>query len=123
MPDGEWMDGRPLLVEALFTLDDVLGTTVKAFVYEYDFGDGWSHDITVQAIELVDEERNGWPMYLAGANACPPEDVGGRHHTRHGTADRARLDPVPGAPTANGNEQCAGPAHRRGIGRGPHSAS
>jgi hypothetical protein len=49
MPDGEWMDGRPLLVEALFTLDDVLGTTVKAFVYEYDFGDGWSHDVTVQA--------------------------------------------------------------------------
>lgn len=76
-PDDEGIDEMPLLAEELFTLDNVLGTTVKGFVYEYDFGDGWSHDITVQAVELADEARNGWPMCLAGANACPPEDVGG----------------------------------------------
>lgn len=33
--------------------------------------------MTVQAAELADEQRNGWAMCLAGANACPPEDVGG----------------------------------------------
>lgn len=33
--------------------------------------------VRVQAVELPDEGRNSWPMCLAGANACPPEDVGG----------------------------------------------
>lgn len=77
LPDDEWIDDKPLLPDHGFTLDEVLGMTVKGFLHEYDFGDGWHHDVTVQAVELPDEGRNSWPMCLAGANACPPEDVGG----------------------------------------------
>jgi Plasmid pRiA4b ORF-3-like protein len=77
LPDDEWIDDKPVMPDEAFTLDDVLGTAVKGFLHEYDFGDGWHHDVTVQGVELADEQRNSWPMCLAGANACPPEDVGG----------------------------------------------
>ncbi|WP_258187324.1 plasmid pRiA4b ORF-3 family protein, partial [Variovorax sp. WS11] len=77
LPDDEWIDDKPVLPDDEFTLDEVVGTTVKGFLHEYDLGDGWHHDVTVQAVELPDEGRNSWPMCLAGANACPPEDVGG----------------------------------------------
>jgi hypothetical protein len=48
----------------------------KSFVYLYDFGDGWEHRVTVETI-LPAELGVTLPVCLAGANACPPEDVGG----------------------------------------------
>ncbi len=77
VPDDEWAAEMHTLPEHEFILDEVVGTKVKAFTYEYDFGDSWQHDVTVQMVMIADEELNGWPMCLAGANACPPEDVGG----------------------------------------------
>lgn len=77
LPDDEWPEDKPLLPDGEHTLAEVLGTEVRHFVHEYDFGDGWEHDVSIQAIEYLDEQRNGWPMCLAGGNACPPEDVGG----------------------------------------------
>lgn len=44
--------------------------------YEYDFGDDWVHDITVEEV-LIPEESLAVPMCLAGKRACPPEDCGG----------------------------------------------
>jgi hypothetical protein len=43
--------------------------------YEYDFGDGWEHRITLRGIVEFPErfERR----LLGGARACPPEDCGG----------------------------------------------
>lgn len=77
LPDDDWIDEKPILSGDEFSLDEVLGTIVKSFLYEYDLGDGWNHDVTVQAVEMPDEWRNSWPICLDGANACPPEDVGG----------------------------------------------
>lgn len=77
IPDDEWPDDRPVLPDGGYSLDEVLGTSTEGFVYQYDFGDSWNHDVTVQGVEVADEKRNSWPMCLAGANACPPEDVGG----------------------------------------------
>jgi hypothetical protein len=46
------------------------------FVYEYDFGDGWTHQVGVEAI-LPQADRLRFAVCLDGAAACPPEDVGG----------------------------------------------
>ncbi|MBF0551400.1 MAG: plasmid pRiA4b ORF-3 family protein [Deltaproteobacteria bacterium] len=46
------------------------------FLYEYDFGDSWIHEILVEKI-LPREEGKDYPVCLAGKRACPPENVGG----------------------------------------------
>lgn len=46
-------------------------------IYQYDFGDGWYHQIVVENIETVEDESWGESRVLDGARACPPEDVGG----------------------------------------------
>ena len=48
----------------------------KRFAYEYDFGDGWEHAITVEA-EFRTRHTLKFALCLAGENACPPEDSGG----------------------------------------------
>lgn len=48
----------------------------KPFRYTYDFGDGWEHRIKVEKV-LPPDPSLRHPVCLAGANACPPEDVGG----------------------------------------------
>ena len=46
------------------------------FLYEYDFGDGWQHEILFE--KTVEAEPKGkYPRCLEGERACPPEDVGG----------------------------------------------
>jgi hypothetical protein len=44
--------------------------------YEYDFGDGWEHEIVVEA-RAVAEADTIYPACIAGEGACPPEDSGG----------------------------------------------
>lgn len=44
--------------------------------YLYDFGDGWSHEVTLEAI-LPRASKLKYPCCLDGARACPPEDCGG----------------------------------------------
>ena len=47
------------------------------FLYKYDFGDGWEHDIAVEKVEFIEGEPQGCAYIVAGERACPPEDVGG----------------------------------------------
>lgn len=44
--------------------------------YEYDFGDGWMHEIRLEKILPFDATKN-YPQLVKGVNACPPEDCGG----------------------------------------------
>jgi hypothetical protein len=58
-----------------------LGDAIRAaggdrFTYVYDFGDDWTHDVVVEAVEPNKEGVRG-VVCVAGANCCPPEDVGG----------------------------------------------
>lgn len=57
-------------------LGDVLGEVKAKMRWDYDFGDGWEHDVLVEAIE-ESEVPLRTAICLAGSNACPPEDSGG----------------------------------------------
>ena len=48
----------------------------KRCTYEYDFGDGWIHELTLQDIVQAQKGKK-YPTCLDGAMACPPEDCGG----------------------------------------------
>ncbi len=45
-------------------------------MYEYDFGDGWEHQLLVEDIIDRDPEKR-YPLCIAGVNASPHEDSGG----------------------------------------------
>lgn len=57
-------------------LDKLVAEPKDRFVYEYDFGDGWDHDIVVEKVLPADPSVQ-YPICLTGKRACPPEDVGG----------------------------------------------
>ena len=72
-PDFDW--GVPVRSERRVRLVTALSGS-KTFRYTYDFGDGWEHRIKVEKV-LPPDPALATPLCLAGANACPPEDVGG----------------------------------------------
>ena len=47
------------------------------FGYEYDFGDSWEHEITVEKLLPNEAATATTALCLEGARACPPEDCGG----------------------------------------------
>jgi len=70
------LDELEMLDEKKYTLESALGESLREFVYEYDFGDSWRHDIKVR---LVSQPNPDWfyPLCIAGERAAPPDDVGG----------------------------------------------
>lgn len=72
--DVEDIEGRPLGDEQSFTVGQA-ADQVTEFRYEYDFGDGWDHDIRVE--QRITTSGPVAPQVLDGARACPPEDCGG----------------------------------------------
>jgi hypothetical protein len=80
--------GEPNLDNDFYELDfknskrAKLGNIIKEknsiFLYEYDFGDGWEHQLLVEDILETDPEKQ-YPVCIAGENACPREDSGGTH--------------------------------------------
>lgn len=57
-------------------LSKVVTKEKAKFAYEYDFGDSWEHEILVEKILPVDQEKK-YPVCTGGKRACPPEDIGG----------------------------------------------
>lgn len=62
--------------EKRFKLSKVIPGEKFKFVYEYDFGDSWYHEILVEKIFEHDEELKH-PVCLKGKRSAPPEDCGG----------------------------------------------
>lgn len=73
MPDPDW--DSEVADESKTKLFRLVGVGDR-FGYVYDFGDGWEHVLTVESI-TVPESGVRYPRCVAGAGACPPEDVGG----------------------------------------------
>ena len=57
-------------------LADLLRRPKNRLVYEYDFGDGWEHELVLEAV-VPRSAAARYPFVLAGRGACPPDDVGG----------------------------------------------
>jgi pRiA4b ORF-3-like protein len=71
-PDAE-LDHRSATSKKL---RDVAPEAGDRLDYLYDFGDGWEHDILVEAVQAA-EPGIAYPRCTDGCRACPPEDCGG----------------------------------------------
>ncbi len=56
------------------TLGKLFTNQYQKFTYIYDFGDDWTHDITVEGTTDLGAET---VVLLGGKGKCPPEDCGG----------------------------------------------
>jgi len=65
-----------MLTTKKIKISDLLTKKKEKIIYEYDFGDGWEHDVIVEKILPVDEKFK-YPICLEGKMNCPPEDCGG----------------------------------------------
>lgn len=67
-------DWSEVLDEADYTLGS-LGLRPRGKLhYEYDFGDGWEHDIVLE--KVLPHAAGALPRCTEGQRACPPEDCG-----------------------------------------------
>jgi hypothetical protein len=82
MVDMEWDPVERPKDERRVRLGQLVTREQDRFTYEYDFGDGWSHDILIEKI-MPPEPGLPYPRCIAGKRACPPEDVGGLSGYKH----------------------------------------
>jgi len=76
IPDDDFDWSRATLPGWKTSIADYFTIENRSATYEYDFGDGWQHRVRLERIE---QARPGfdYPHCVAGARACPPENVGG----------------------------------------------
>lgn len=86
---GEQLYGDPMLMQENMVelsyrdststlLSEIIPKSGKRFrfLYEYDFGDSWEHEILFESC-LEADSAGQYPICLEGERACPPEDCGG----------------------------------------------
>ena len=73
-----WEDEEPPVNSRRLKISKIVPRDGKqfSFDYEYDFGDGWEHEIVFEGC-LQAEKGTRYPLCVEGERACPPEDVGG----------------------------------------------
>jgi hypothetical protein len=74
-PPDPYYDDLAVSDETRFKLSRIARDEGAVFIYEYDFGDSWAHELLVE--KMVPPGEAKYPVCLAGERACPPEDVGG----------------------------------------------
>src|SRR5215211_6860603 len=65
------------------TLETLVQGAKDKFLYEYDFGDSWDHELLIEKV-LPFEAGKRYPVCLTGKRACPPEDCGGMNRLHSG---------------------------------------
>ncbi len=75
-PDQDGIDDPPLLSDIEYKIADYIFLENSKFIYIYDFGDNWEHEMVLEKILPVAENIN-YPVCIGGERSCPPEDVGG----------------------------------------------
>ncbi|MDQ4052142.1 MAG: plasmid pRiA4b ORF-3 family protein [Actinomycetota bacterium] len=73
--DDDLEEGDEGTPEMDVRVDQVLREPGDRLCYEYDFGDGWIHDVRLESV--TDLSGDPLPRCPDGRMACPPEDVGG----------------------------------------------
>ena len=75
-PENDYFGERRIYKAASIRLKTVVERGIERFVYVYDFGDDWRHDIFIE--EIRDGEHDvDYPAFVEGERRGPPEDVGG----------------------------------------------
>ena len=78
VPHEEDIDPERTIPEWEVRVASYLTLAHRTLTYEYDFGDGWVHKITLEAIGKL-KKGITYPRCTGGRGACPPEDCGGPH--------------------------------------------
>ena len=74
--DDDILSDRKTYKASALRLKTLVERAVNRFLYVYDFGDDWRHDVIVEEVRDGDEDTE-YPAFVDGARRCPPEDVGG----------------------------------------------
>lgn len=74
IPDTE--TDRSVIAGWEVPISEYFVTPGVAAAYDYDFGDGWCHEVLLEGI-LLKESSVKYPVCVTGERACPPEDCGG----------------------------------------------
>jgi len=74
--DPSMIDYKKVLDSKEVKLNDIFTEEGEKINYEYDFGDGWMHSISLEKI-LPIKLNTTYPFCIRGKRSCPPEDCGG----------------------------------------------
>ena len=74
-PHDDFFDRRVHRATSL-RLRALLERGISLFLYIYDFGDDWRHDVLIEQT-FTGEADVDYPRFVDGKRAAPPEDVGG----------------------------------------------
>ena len=75
MTDPRSRVGTKVADENRTKLGELIWTVGARLLYEYDFGDGWQHELLLE--EVLFGEESFQQICVAGKRCCPPEDCGG----------------------------------------------
>lgn len=70
------LDEKDIISDRLVTLAAILKEEGDVLSYEYDFGDGWMHEVRLETI-TNEAKASHPPVCLNGERSSPPEDCGG----------------------------------------------
>jgi hypothetical protein len=71
-PGGIWFDDDPEQIR----LSDLKLRVKERFLYQYDFGDNWRHQVRLEQ-KLALDPAKPYPLCIGGSRIVPPEDCGG----------------------------------------------